>query len=517
MPPLHPQDATAARPRDSVPLLRLSDISVQYPGVRALDHVSLDIHAGQCLALMGRNGAGKSTAVRIISGVEEPTTGRLELDGEAVRFTSPTAARDRGIFTVHQELAIVPGLSVAENIMLGRWPVNRTGGIARREMHRQAQEALDLLGERMDLDANAGTQSIASQQLMEIARGLVGDTRLLILDEPTSSLTAHEVDALLALVRRLVEQSIAVIYVSHRMNEISRVADTVTVVRDGRIVDSLSIEEATVPVVTAAMVGEDFQTIDENMPVWQSDPTQPVVLRLDGVGDGNRIHDISLEVRRGEIVGLAGLLASGRTETLETVSGARPMKQGRITINGRPATRLTPKRALRRGVALVPEDRKKDGLVLGLSVEENVAMSSLSRLSIGGIIRTRARRRVAEKMREELEIKVTDVEVEVGTLSGGNQQKAVIGRALAAGCNVYLFDEPTRGVDIRAKHQIYDVIRRLANEGNAVIFASSEYEELLLLSNRIEILGSGVSRPAPPVAELTLESLLTEIFKETTP
>lgn len=514
---VRPDAAGATTTPDNAPFIRLVDVSVQYPGVRALDHVDLDIRAGQCVALMGRNGAGKSTTVRIISGVETPTTGHVELDGEQVTLDSPSAARGRGIITVHQELAIVPGLSVAENIMLGRWPVNRAGNIRRRELHRQAQKALDLLGEKMDLDAVAGKQSIAHQQLIEIARGLTGDARLLILDEPTSSLTAHEVDSLLALIRRLVTNGVAVIYVSHRMNEIARVADIVTVVRDGRIVETLPIEKASVAVVTEAMVGEGYKHLDEEAATRVSDPTQPVVLHVDGLSDGTRVHDVSLEVRRGEIVGLAGLLSSGRTETLEMIAGLREVKRGTITIDGKKTRRLTPGRALGKGVALVPEDRKKDGLVLSLSVEENMAMSSFSQLSAAGVIRRRAQRRAAERMRTELDIKVHDVAVEVGTLSGGNQQKAVIGRCLVAGSHIYLFDEPTRGVDIRAKHQIYDVIRQLADAGNAVIFASSEYEELLLLASRIEVFGSGVSRPAPPVSELTLDQLLAEMMKEATP
>lgn len=510
-------DPVPATTPDAAPLLRLVDVSVQYPGVRALDHVDLDIRPGQCVALMGRNGAGKSTAVRIISGVETPTTGYVELGGEQITFDSPSAARGHGIVTVHQELAIVPGLSVAENIMLGRWPVNRAGNIRRRELHRQAQQALDMLGEKMDLDATAGKQSIAHQQLIEIARGLTGDARLLILDEPTSSLTAHEVDSLLALIRRLVAQGVAVIYVSHRMNEIARVADTVTVVRDGRIVETLPIAKASVSVVTEAMVGEGYQHLEDNEPVRQADLTQPVVLTVEGLSDGHRAERISLTVRRGEIVGLAGLLSSGRTETLEMIAGLREVKRGTITIDGKKSGKLTPSRALGMGVALVPEDRKKDGLVLSLSVEENIAMSSYAQLATGGVVRRRDQRRAADRMRTELDIKVHDVAVEVGTLSGGNQQKAVIGRCLVAGSHVYLFDEPTRGVDIRAKHQIYDVIRKLADAGNAVIFASSEYEELLLLSSRIEVLGSGVSWPAPPVAELTLDQLLAEMMKEATP
>lgn len=514
---VHPGAAGANALHEEPAFLRLVDVSVQYPGVRALDHIDLDIRAGECMALMGRNGAGKSTSVRLLSGVETPTEGRIEMDGEPVTFESPSAARGSGIVTVHQELSIIPGLSVAENIMLGRWPVNRAGTIRRKELRRRAQLALDQLGEQMDLDAVAGKQSIAHQQLIEIARGLVEDARLLILDEPTSSLTAHEVDSLLALVRRLVANGVAVIYVSHRMNEIARVADTVTVVRDGRIVKRLPIAEASVPVITEAMVGEGYQHLDEEAAVRQTDPDQPVVLAVEGLNDGTRVRDVSFEVRRGEILGLAGLLSAGRTETLEMIAGLRPVKSGTILIDGEPTGALTPSRALSRGVALVPEDRKKDGLVLSMAVQENIAMSSYSRLATAGVIRGRAQRRTAQRMRDELDIKVHDVAVEVGTLSGGNQQKVVIGRCLAAGSRIYLFDEPTRGVDIRAKHQIYDVIRRLADEGNAVVFASSEYEELLLLSSRIVVLGSGTSVPAPPVAELTLDQLLAEMMKEATP
>lgn len=503
------------RPADQPAFLRLAGITVQYPGVRALDNVDLEIRAGQCVALMGRNGAGKSTLVRIVSGVELPTAGHVEIDGNHAVLASPTAARHRGIVTVHQELTIVPGLSVAENIMLGRWPANRLGGIHKGLMRREAGRALELLGEHLDLDAVAGKLSIAHQQLIEIARGLTTDARLLILDEPTSSLTAHEAEALLKLIRRLVSAGVAVIYVSHRMNEISQVADIVTIVRDGRIVETMPVEHASVGAVTEAMVGDGYKHIDESTVVRTTPAESPVVLRADGISDGSKVTDVSMEVKRGEILGLAGLLSSGRTETLQMIAGARPIRSGRIEINGKPIrTRLSPASALKFGIALVPEDRKGEGLVLDLSVEENVAMSSLGRLATAGVIRRRRRREAALSAQQDLAIKVTDPVVEVGTLSGGNQQKVVIGRCLVAGAGIYLFDEPTRGVDIRAKHQIYDIMRSLADQGNAIIFASSEYEELLLLSSRILILNDGRSRPAPPVQRLTLDQLLAEMMKE---
>ncbi|MCT1476864.1 ATP-binding cassette domain-containing protein, partial [Microbacterium sp. p3-SID336] len=317
---------------------------------------------------------------------------------------------------------------------------------------------------------------------------------------------------------RLVANGVAVMYVSHRMNEIAQVADVVTVLRDGQVVRTLPVADADVAVVTEAMVGEpaaaDESGARRTAPVSTTD-LEPA-LSVIGLADAAAVRDVSFDVAPGEIVGLAGLLSSGRTETLEVIAGLRRSTGGTIRIGGRAAGRLTPARALARGVALVPEDRKRDGLVLGLSVEENIAMSSFSRLSTAGVVRRGARRRAAERMRSDLDIKVDDVAVPVGTLSGGNQQKAVIGRCLVAGASIYLLDEPTRGVDVRAKQQIYEVIRSLADAGNAVVFASSEYEELLLLADRIVVLTDGRSRPAPPVPDLTLDRLLAEMMKEHT-
>lgn len=468
-------------------VLDLIGISKAFAGVQALENVAFNLRAGEVRALMGKNGAGKSTLVRIISGDMAPDSGTIRADGETVSFSAPVDATAAGIATVHQELTIIPGLSVAENITLGHWP-QRRGILNNSAAESVAREALDQLGETIDPHMPAGELSIAKQQIVEIARALALKPKVLILDEPTSSLPAHEVEALLRLVRRLGETGVAVIYVSHRMDEIGRVADTVTVLRDGRLIDTLPTTEAPVRHIAQLMVGEVIEVSEH---ATTDAPRSEIALECRALNAGPRVRDISLNVRKGEILGIAGLLGAGRSEFLRVLSGIDRAKSGNLIVGAKEVRHPTIQTMLRNGVALVPEDRKSEGLVLGMSISQNLSMSALGRVASGGILRAARERRLAEYARDLLDIKVSDLTLSVQTLSGGNQQKVVFGRCLNAEVDVLLLDEPTRGVDVQAKQQIYDLIRDLARQGKAIIIVSSEYEELLLLCHRVAIMADG--------------------------
>ena len=490
------------------PVLSLSGIVKRYANFLALDQVDFSIQPGEIRALMGKNGAGKSTLVKIISGATNLDTGTISCDGRPVSFPSPHDATAAGIATVHQELTVIPGLTVAENITLGHWPA-RGGFLQSARIRRHSQEALALLGETISVDQLAGELSIAKQQIVEIARALALKPKVLILDEPTSSLPAHEVEALLLLVRRLGEGGVAVIYVSHRMDEIARVADSVTVLRDGRLIETLPITEAPVARIANLMVGEGIKISGRE---HIQPPLDTIALKLESVSAGPRVQSISLAVRKGEILGIAGLLGSGRTELLRVLSGVDKCVQGKISVNGAAVNGRSVRGMIEMGVALVPEDRKDEGLVLGMPIVENLSMSALGRVSNSGFMSGKSELELARQSKSLLDIKAHDLFLPVEALSGGNQQKVVIGRCLNAEIDILLLDEPTRGVDVQAKQQIYDLIRSLAAKGKAIVFVSSEYEELLLLCHRIAIMAEGHLIEEFDPAQSEMDDLMTRLL-----
>ncbi|WP_127817953.1 sugar ABC transporter ATP-binding protein [Microbacterium sp. CPCC 204701] len=501
-------EAEAASP----PAVEVRGVTVEFPGVRALDNASISIASGEVRALMGRNGAGKSTMVRVLSGIQQPTDGEVAVAGVTMKLDTPTTAMNAGIATVHQELTIIPGLSIAENVTLGNWPTRAGGQIDRRKQREVANEALAMLGEKMDVAAPAGSLSLARQQLVEIARSVIHRPKVLILDEPTSSLPAHEVEKLLDLVRRLSTQGMSVIYVSHRMDEIARVAHSVTVVRDGRVIDTLPIAQAPVRKVAELMVGSDTD-FGESRPTDGPGPDAPVALRVVDITDSNLLKGISFDVKAGEVLGIAGLLGSGRTELLRGIAGAGDRVTGKVEVFGKRARRRTTSEMIKSGVTLVPEDRKAEGLVLGLSVGENLWMSSHEKIAPTGVISRKAASEMAEASKRSMDIKVHDFKVEAGTLSGGNQQKVVLGRCVSAGARVLLLDEPTRGVDVHAKAQIYDLIRQLSHEGNAVVVVSSEYEELLLVCHRILVMTNGAITDEFDTSAIEMSDLMARVMR----
>jgi sugar transport system ATP-binding protein len=495
---------------EAPPLIELEHATKRYPGVLALDDVSFSMAPGEVRALLGKNGAGKSTLIKILGGAERLNDGTLRVFGNDTHFRSPKDAISAGIATVHQELASIPDMSVAENISLGRWPTS-LGGVRWGEVKDNARMALASLGLSLPLDAPVRSLSLAETQLVEIARALSMGARLLILDEPTSSLAGHEVDLLVNVITRLSESGIGIIYISHRMDEIRRVASSVTVMRDGRNVGDLSIAEATPQRVVDLMVG--------NVETVQVEPRiaavrGEVLLEVRDLAIRNKVVAANFAVHRGEVLGIAGLLGSGRTEILRAIVGAEPSIAGRIVLEGTVLEHRSIRSTLAAGIVMTPEDRRAQGAVVGLSVAENLVMSSPRRVSTGGVLSPQRISTIVRDSIRGLSIKVGSPSTLVATLSGGNQQKVVIAKALNAQPKVLLMDEPTRGVDVEAKAQIYRLIRDLSSTGIGVVVVSSETEELLEVCDRVLILRDGKTRDDMLVSELTRDSLFEHMMKE---
>lgn len=494
-------------------LLTVAGLAKSYPGVRALRGVDLILRPGEIRALLGKNGAGKSTLVRILSGSERPDSGRILLEGREVRFAGPAEARADGIATVWQELSLVDGLSVAENITLGCWPQRRLAGVVpsidHQRLHSIASLALEQLGTSISTSTLVDRLSLADRQIVEIAKAITANPKILILDEPTSSLPAREVEALLAVVRRLGTQAVTVIYVSHRMREIPLVADSLTVLRDGEAVGTRDAKTATVDEITELMVGAEGRLARRVVRPRRSTSQLDVALAAEQLDDGDRLQNVSFELRRGEILGIAGLLGAGRSEILRAIVGVHPLRSGSIRLNGREITSRSPGLMRRLGVGLMPEDRSLEGLVLDLGLDENVAMAAPSRISRHGVISPLRRRRLAQGSVDDLDVANAGIRVAAGTLSGGNQQKLVLGKWLNAKVDVLLMDEPDRGIDLHAKAQIQDLVRSLADNGMSIIVTSSELEDLLVLSDRIAVLNHGRITQTVDAQESSMSELLS--------
>jgi len=470
----------------TVPIVTAHQLSKHYPGVRALDQVDFTVGAGEVRALLGANGAGKSTLIRMISGVEAPDDGWVEIAGARLAGGIRDAAR-MGVATVYQELSVIREMTVAENLYLGNW-MRSWKGIDARSQEREARRILDEIGVVIDPGREVASLTLAEQQIVEIARALHARPKLLILDEPTSALADHEVQLVLQVVRRVAASGVGVIYVSHRMDEIRQVADTVTVMRDGRHVATTDVAGASTARIVELMLGESHTRSTGD---YQPRELGEIRLEVDGLDVPPKLSGVSMTIRAGEIVGLAGLLGSGRTELLQAIAGFRAVTAGSVRVNGTAVPAGRPLARKRLGVGLTPEDRKNEGVITELSIAENVVMSDYAKVAGPTGL---SRRRIDESatgMRDRLGIKVADLGHSIGTLSGGNQQKAVIGRWLHAGSNVLLLDEPTRGVDVGSKAQIYQIMRSLADEGAAVVFVSSELEELPLVCDRVLVLRGG--------------------------
>lgn len=497
------------------PILKLDKITKQYPGVVALDNVDFTLQTGEVCALLGKNGAGKSTLIKVLSGVVTPDSGQIIIDGKPVIMSSARDAFAQGIYTVYQEMSLIPSLSVAENILLGRWKRSKFLGmiptIDFKAMRRIAAETLEQLEVDIDPKRLVSQLNIAQQQVVEIAKALSFNPRVFVLDEPTSSLASQEVEVLHKIVRRLALQGRAVIYVTHRLQEIPHVADTVTVLRDGRNAGSISVEEATPERISHLMIGFDWKRVARE----HNKAAGPVRLSVNNLCREDVLADVSLEVRGGEVVGIAGLLGSGRTELLRAIFGRDPIDSGTITVDGKRLHHLSPQTLKMHGVGLTPEDRKRQGLVLSAPVRSNVTLACLNRISRGGVLDFQQETQLAQAMVNSMAIKTSSLYTRTGTLSGGNQQKVVIGNWLNTQPAVLMMDEPTRGIDIQAKEQIFQLMRKLAQEGLAVLFVSSEIEEVLDVSDRILIMNGGRVTGEVLPEDCTLERLLALVMEGT--
>ncbi|MBO9476719.1 sugar ABC transporter ATP-binding protein [Shimia sp. R11_0] len=473
--------------------MRLSGIGKSFSGVSVLRDVDLDITGGEIHTFMGENGAGKSTLVKIISGVQPPSAGTLEIDGTPVDFRTPAEANDAGIVIMHQELSLIPEMTVAQNVMLGQEPM--VGGlfVDTAALRHTAQEALRKFGFSLDVDTLVKDLRVGEQQLVEIARALIMDARLLIMDEPTSALSQSEADILMEVVRDLARQGVAVVYISHRMDEVFEISDRVSVLRDGNLIGTRLASETTSDALIQMMVGRSV----EIKPVQRQSPAQDNVVlsvrNMSATHMGKRVlEDVSFDLRRGEVLGVGGLLGAGRTELLETIFGARGASyEGEIKIEGQTVSLRTPADGVEHGLALITEDRKGNGLLLDRSIADNVILPLLPRKSRFGHLSGRDRDAEALQVLETLRVAATGIEHVVGRLSGGNQQKVVLGKWLATGPKILLLDEPTRGIDIGAKDEIYDLIGKLADQGLSVVLASSEIPEFMAVCDRMIVLCEG--------------------------
>ncbi|WP_017975160.1 sugar ABC transporter ATP-binding protein [Actinopolyspora halophila] len=493
------------------PLLQLSGVQKRFGGIKALDRVDLTVRAGTVHALLGENGAGKSTLIKMIAGVHEPDAGDIFVDGVPVRIPDTATAESFGIATIHQELNLVPSMSVAENITLGRTP-RRMGLVNRGEMRRIAQDALDRIGLRVDLDRTVASLGIAHQQLVEIAKALSVDARLLVLDEPTAALTSTETEHLFEILRSLKDRGVGMVFISHHLDEIAAVGDSVTVLRDGSFVDEVPADAPESQLVRL-MVGRGIEKLYPR----RAPETGLPRLEVRELSSQGRFDEVGFSVRAGEVVGLAGLIGAGRTEVLRAISGVDKYDTGQVLVDGAAVKGQDISAAVSAGIGHVPEDRKEQGLVLDLSVEDNLGLATLSRTSRGPLADLRGQRRRAREVTDQLQIKTDDVRKPVGSLSGGNQQKVVFGRWLLAGSGVLLLDEPTRGVDVGSKVEIYELINSLTSNGGAVLLASSELPEVLGISDRVLVMAGGRVAGELPSAEATQDAVMSLAVKEVEP
>lgn len=466
-------------------ILELKGVSKSFPGVRALDRASVAIRREEVHALLGENGAGKSTIVNLIAGVASPDEGQIVLDREQVEFRNPRDSIQAGIGVIYQELMLVHELSVAENIFLGRLPRRRGAMVNWAELRRRARAILGRLGVDVDPSVAVSSLSTGAQQQVEIARALALAPKILVMDEPTSALTEHEVERLFEVIGKLKEDGLTVIFISHRLEEVWGIADRVTILRDGKVVLTQPTGELTRAGLAEAMVGHELRGGDDRPPSI-GEPA----LRVRNLSN-HRLRDISLEIRRGEIVGIAGALGSGRTELLRAIYGLDPIDAGQIVVNQTHVAITSPRAAIRYRIFLVPEDRKLEGLVLGMSVAENITLPYLDRLGRAGFVSRRTQAEIVDKLIERLRIRTPHRGQRVAYLSGGNQQKAVLARWLALKPRILLLDQPTRGLDIGAKEEVYEIIRELTEQGVAVVFVATELPELLELCHRIYVLREG--------------------------
>ena len=486
------------------PLLEVKGLTKSFPGVLALRGVSLHLKKGEVLSLIGENGAGKSTLMKILAGVQPADSGEYFIEGRPVNFQNVRDAMNRGIALIHQELNLASNLDLAANIFLGREP-NKKGIIQDNEIREEATKYLQRVGLELPTDTITGTLPIGKQQLVEIAKALSCDARVLIMDEPTSSLSQKETETLFEVVKDLKNQGISVIYISHRLGEVIELSDRVTVFRDGENAGDLAKEEINHENMVRLMVGRDLSEFYDRQ-IHQ--PGKTVLQAREIISPAHSTIPVSFEVRAGEIVGIAGLVGAGRTELLQTIFGVTPALGGELELDGKSFRPQCPADAINAGIALAPEDRKQHGLVLPMTVRENSSLPSLERDQTKGFLNQEAELKISEKAVEQMQIKTPSIEQIARFLSGGNQQKIVLGKWLAMNPKLLMLDEPTRGIDVGAKREIYKLMEKLAGEGMAILFVSSEMEEVLGMADRAYIMHEGKISGELDRNELSEESIM---------
>lgn len=485
-------------------ILRFEGIGKNFAGVTALADVTFEVREGECHALIGENGAGKSTLGKIVAGIHQPSAGAVYLQGRPVRFGTPLDAVRAGIAMVHQELCFCRNLTVAENLCLGSLPT-RFGFLNRREMRSRARAMLAEIGAGLDVDVPIGTLSTGQEQVVQIAGAVGTGARIIVMDEPTSSLASAEARRLFELIDRLKAQGVTIIYVSHRLEEIFRLCDRVTVLRDGRHIETAPISSMTMDSIVRLMIG---RSVEEYFPGHLSAAVGAERLRVEGLTSPGKFENLSLSVRAGEVVGLAGLVGAGRSEVAQAIFGLDPRATGRIVVDGREAAIRSPRQAMNLGIGYLPEDRKTQGLVLQMGGRANLTLPILDRLSRFGFVRSTRERSLTRGFFDRLRVRTPHMDTPVSSLSGGNQQKIALAKWLATQCGILLIDEPTRGVDIGAKAEIHALIDELAREGSSILLISSELPEVLNLSTRIIVLREGRIMGELPRAEAGQEAVM---------
>ncbi len=489
-------------------LVLMEGIDKSFPGVHALDHAQFELRAGEVHVLVGENGAGKSTLMKVLAGIYQPDAGRILYNNTEVTVPNPRAAQHLGISMIHQELNLMPHLTVAQNVFIGREP--RQGVrfmLNEKEINAKTQALFASMHLKLDPRTKVADLTVAKQQMVEIAKALSFNSQVLIMDEPTAALTESEIEELFRIIRQLRDQGVGIVYISHRLEEFAQISDRITVMRDGKYIDTLATKDATIDRIISLMVG---RTIYESSPEITEGADQDVVLEARNLNRGKAIKDVSFKLKRGEILGFAGLMGAGRTEVARAVFGADRLDSGEVYVEGKKVNIHSPRDAVAHGLGYLSEDRKRYGLALGMDVESNIALASFKKfIGLFGVVSRDKTRATAEQYVQALAIKTPTLQQRVKNLSGGNQQKVVVGKWLTADTDILIFDEPTRGIDVGAKGEIYRLLNDLAHQGKSIIMISSELPEILRMSHRIIVMCEGRITGELTAAEATQERIMT--------
>ena len=489
---------------DRQPIIELKNVSKEFPGVKALAEINLEFYPGEVHALLGENGAGKSTVIKIISGVYKRNAGTMLFNGEECNFENAKQAIEMGISVIHQELSVVPDLTVAENIYIGREIKRKNGLLDKAKMQKRTQEILDMLDLKIKPDNIVKKLSAAEKQMVEIAKAVSSNSKVVIMDEPTSSISEHEVESLFRIIKKLKKENVAIIYISHRLKELFEIGDKVSVLRDGKYIKTVPLESMDEKSLITLMVGREIRTYIDRSDKKLGQP----VLELNQVSRKGAFHNVSIQVKKGEIVGIAGLIGSGRTEVLRGIFGAEPFEEGSMHLNGKEIRITCAKQAISKGIGLVPEDRRTQGVMLKKSVRENITLPSVKRKAVKGFVDVNWEKDSSDQYIKKLSIKTPGKETISKNLSGGNQQKIVIAKWLLAQSEILLLDEPTRGIDIGAKFEIYKLINEFTKNGGSILVVSSELPELLGICDKIYVMSEGKVTGCLDNQDLTEEAIM---------